>query len=815
MFAALAQDLRHALRHLQRSSAFVTCAVVTLALGIGATTAMLTLFNAIVLRPLAIADPHGLIGISGRGPQDQLRPTPVAVVPHLEPSPLGLVCAYNGGAPLAVEVAGTPAQAVGVLMTERCLAAFGVAPILGRVFTADEAPVGKPGRHVALIGHAFWTRMFGANPDVLGTTLRAEGVTFSIIGVLPPGFGGLHADFGGDVFAPFDTIFASTPARPSSASHILGRLRPGVSLAQATAQVEAQWPTALEAATPTTLPPPMRAMMQDAHPRVERIGSGTSFYRSQYGRPLTMVVVLTAVLLLLACINLGGLLLSRLAARESELAIRKALGGSRWRIGQQVVVESLLLSLGGTLLAIPVASAVVAVFATYLPAATFPRAVAFTPDPMVFAATALVGVLTGLLISVLPVRIANGSREVVQSTGDRTIASATSRWARGLLVSQVALSFVLLADAGLLVRSFAMLQRVDLGLRMDHVLSIQALPVPDGYANIDNASYYPALWERLVAVPGVRSVGFSKMFPRLSFDMPTEPVAFAGEPESGAGGVMETVSPGFFEAVGIPLLRGRLLTWADDADAPHVGLVSESLERALVDGGDVVGRRIRLGQMPINQDVVIVGIVRNATLGNPRQADIPVLYRPALQAGGRYPNSPNIAIAIDGDVASVVAGVRRVFRDAGREYPHRIEPLADALAEAPASERMSATLAAAMGGLAVLLAAIGLYGLLAYAVVRRTREIGVRMAVGADPRSVIRMVIGEGLLITLAGVAIGLPLALVAARALRTLMFGIAEFDLTTFAVTMAIFAAVGLAAGFVPARRAARLDPTVALRAE
>jgi predicted permease len=814
MLDGLRQDVKYAVRHLQRSPGFAATALLTLALGIGANAGMFTILNAVVLRPLAISDPDGLIGISGRGPEGQLRLTPIPALDELADGPLQPLCGYNGGVVLAVEADGAPTQAVGALMTSECLSVFRVVPILGRPLHHADTPLHAPGNRVALISHAFWSRMFGSAPDAVGRTIKTEGVELEVIGVLPPGFGGLHADSAVEIFAPFDTISPARPGRRPGASHLLGRLRPGVTLEQASAELDARWPAVLDVILPDTLSTSERQTIGSARPRVERIGTGISFYRDIYARPLTIILGLTGILLLLACLNLGALLLSRLSARNAELSIRQALGASRWRVSRQMLVESLLLSMAGTALAAPVAFAVIRLLASRLPISLVERSVAFTPDAIVFAATALSGLTTGVLMGILPIWIASRREAMARSGSTRTIAGSTSRLARGLLVLQVALSVVMLVSAGLLTRSLYLLQHTDMGVRTEHILTVRAMPLPNGYVGIDNASYYPALIERLRALPGVRSVGLARMFPRMILPLTGSPTSLLDEPNRSVDALKESVSPEFFETVGISLLQGRPLSWTDTAASQQVALVSESLARRLAPNRDIVGRRITHGNAPTDQEVLVVGVVANATMGNPRQADMAVLYRPLLQAG-QFANYPSVQLEVAGDPASITDGVRRAFSEGGREYAHSIDDVSAVLEHSPSSERMSATLAGMMAVLAVLLAGIGLYGLLAYAIVRRTREIGIRLAVGASPSGVVRVVLSESLGLTLAGLAIGLPAALLAARVLRTLMFGITETDPLTLVVTVAVFACVGFGAGFIPAMRAASVDPIVALRTE
>jgi predicted permease len=813
---AVSYDIRQALRHLRRSPGFAAAAIFILAFGIGANTALFSVLNALVLRPLPIRDPHGLIGVSGRGPAGEFRLTLIPAVDELtrNEGPLQHVCAYNGGVVLAVEANGIPSQAIGALVTGQCFEAFGVAPILGRPIVNADAPLLGKAEPVAVISHRFWTRMFGANLDAIGKRLRTVGVDLTVIGVLPPGFGGLHADAGVDVFAPFNSMLSPPSGdRPPGASHILGRLRPGITLEQAAARLSVLWPGLLEA-VPASLPASERAELLDARPMVERIGMGLSPIRDRYARPLTIIMGLTSILLLLACVNLGGLLLARLAARGSELAVRVALGGSRQRIAQQMLLEGLALSLAGAALAVPLAFAFVVLLASLLPSGLVERTMTFTPDLRVLGATAIVGVSAGILTSALPIWISVRREASMQSMWDRTVAGSMRRWTRGLLVAEVALSVVMLVGSLLLVRSLYLLQRVDHGVRREGVLVVQVMPLPNAYRDIDNASYYPALLDELAALPGVRSVGFGRAFPRLSGVSPTQPIAFVGDPTGEVRAVLETVSPGFFETLGIPLVSGRLPSWTDNAKTPQVAVISESVASALALGGGVIGRRVRFGSNRIHQDVMLVGVVRDATMGNPRQPRVPVFYRPALQTGG-FANYPNVVIAAEGNLSAVAERIRNVLQRAGREYAHDISTLDSLLTRAPATERMSATLAGAAALLAVALAFIGVHGLLAYMVSRRRREIGVRVAVGASAGAVLRMMLREGLVLTLVGLAIGLPAAWLSARVLRTLLFGVSEADTLTFGATAAFFLLLGIAAGLNPARRATAVDPVVALRAD
>ncbi|MDP2321151.1 MAG: ADOP family duplicated permease [Acidobacteriota bacterium] len=810
------QDVRQAVRHLLRSPAFAVTALIILSLGIGTNSAMFSLMNALVLRPLPIKDPQSLIGVSGRNTEQQLRLTPIPAVDVLERTdgPLEDLCGYNGGVVLAVESRGAIAHTIGALVTGRCFRTFGVPPILGRVIDEADAPLQSAGNRVAVISHRLWLRLFARDASAIGQSLRLEGGELLVIGVMPEGFSGLHADSGVDIFTPFDTIFPARTDRRPGASHLIGRLRPGTTFEAAASQLTAQWSSLLEQVVPATLGAAERESLLRARPRVERIGTGISFYRDRYARPATLMFGLTAILMLLACVNLGGLSLARAIERGPELATRLALGGSRWRVSRQMLVESLALSIAGSALAVPVAFAIVALIVSFMPGTFVDPIRPFTPDSRTIAVTLAAGVLAGFVIGVLPIWLAGPGR-ALNPGGNRTIARSTGNWTRGLVVIQVGLSVVMVVGAGLLARSLYLLQQVDPGVRAEGVIVVRLTPLPDGYRGIDNASYYPDLVDRIAALTGVQSVGYGRVFPRLAVDTPGESIAFAGREYEEMRAMWEVASPTFFDTLDIPLLRGRAGTWADNAESRAVAVVSERLARTLTPDGDVIGRRVRYGINPLNQDVEIVGVVRNATMGNPRRTDMPMIYRPPLQVG-LTANYPSLVIRVDERLRSaVITGVRQAVDLGGREFVQDVSALDDLLARAPSSERMSATLAGTLAALAVVLSFAGIFGLLAYSVTRRTREIGVRAAVGAEPSTVLRMVMREGLVLTTLGVVIGLPAAYAGSRVLGFLTFGITPTDPTTFGAAVVLFVAIGVAAGIVPARRAARIDPAVALRLE
>ena len=816
MVDALIQDIRYAFRHLVRSPGFAIASILTLALGIGANTAMFSALNALVLRSLPISDPASLVGVSAVNSRGQSRLTLITAIDVLEQErgPLTSYCAYSTPPVIAVEANGISSQAAIEFVTDGCLPMLGIQPILGRHFTREEAA--PPGRaaNVALIGYQYWERMFGADPNAVGRTLRTEGGDIAIIGVLPRGFSGLQVDTTVDVMAPWGTIIANPPNRAPGTSQLLARLQKGSTIEQARAHLSARWPAVLDAIVPAALPNSVQRDFKDVTVRVQPFGRGMSNLRDRYSRPLTIILGLTGLLLALACINVGGLLLSRLSARRPELAMRRALGASRARLLQQLMAESVIIGLAGAACAIPLAWATAAALSRMLPTGLLDRFVSLMPDMRVLAMTTLVGAGIGVLMNILPVALIFKRPSTVATT-DRTIAHSTSWSGRAIVVAQVSISIVLLVGATLLARSLYRLMQIDVGFNTEHIVQVRVMPVPGGYRKFDEAAYYPMLVERLSALPGVNSVGYARVFSQLVDDGASrQPVAFVGAPDGDATAVFDITSPGLFEMLGIRLIEGRLTNWSDNAKSRPVAVVTESLARALDLSGRVVGRHMRFGSDPARKDIEIVGVVANSSVGSLRSTAPPVMYRPALQEG-RFGFYPLVFIAAQGDLSTIAEPVRQTIRAMGREYVHEIVPLRQRLLRSAAGERLSATLSIVIAAIAVLLAFVGIYALLAYTVSRRTREIGIRVAIGAAPRDVLGMVVREAVVLTTVGVAIGIPLAVAASGLVASLLFGVSRSDPMTLIACAVFFILLGVAAGLQPARRALGVQPMEALRSE
>jgi len=496
------------------------------------------------------------------------------------------------------------------------------------------------------------------------------------------------------------------------------------------------------------------------------------------------------------------------------MGIRLALGSSGGRLAQQMLLEGALLSTIGALLGVPLAFAFVRMLISYIPNPLVDNSLDFSIDSRVLMVTMAFAIMSAAIMTALPIGVTWRQRRRLLAITDRTVLSSTGRWARAILVVQVALSMVMLTGAGLLSRSLSQLYSVNPGVRTENMLVLRLMPLPNAYGTLNNAVYYPALLDEIRSLPSVRSVGLARSFPRNVSEMVGQPIALSEPAAPEVRAQLESASPAYFETLGVPLLQGRLPLWTDTTATQQVAVVSDSLARKLDPHGDVVGRHVRFGTNRADQDIAIVGVVGNMSLGNLRQTEFPIFFRPTLQVG-LFANYPNIIVATDADPMAIAPAITAIVKQSGREYVHNVNTLQAIFRDAPSNERMSTMLAGILAALAVALAVIGIYSLLAYGVARRAREIGVRMALGATRRSIIAMVVREGLVVTLIGVVCGAPAAVAAATLLRSLLFGLAPGNPVVLISVALAFVALGAAAGIIPALRAARIAPATALRTE
>ena len=819
MWDALWVDTRYSLRGLRRSPGFTLVVILTVAMATGATITIGSLVNAIVLRTVSARDPAQLVSISAtniRTTQPGYLYADTFVAYRTAQRSFSAMSMYSGGGLLRVEARGATSDGVVEGVTPEYFDVLGARIAAGRFFT-DADNIAFP---VAVASERFRRRAFPDNATVVGETARLNGKPVTIVGVTAPGFDGLQFDGGADLFLPITVLrsISGDPTRPLRSINIVGRLAPGATVAQARAELLARWPAVQGATLPASLSAAELQGLRSHRMEVESLASGFSGLRLQYGASLVVLVALTGVLLAIGCVNLAGLLLARSLTRRHQVAVRLALGASRGRIAQQILIDGVFLALAGLVAALPFAWWTTRVFtATVSIARGTPMLQTLTPDARVLGVATLVTLVIGVVIGILPAWRAVSGRMADGLRPGRAIAGTLGRSGRLLLVAQVALSMVLLVGAGLFTGTLSRLRANDGSVHTRRVVWTRLARTPGDRAPIDRA-YLQSLLQQLAEIPGADAAALSMYFPAyLGYPglLPTDHYARAELVTSTeVSGLTEFVSPGFFDTFNIPRLRGRDFTWRDDADAPPVVMISESLAHSLFTDHEAIGHRLRMSSGPATKEFEIIGIAADAAIGKIREPRQPVVFRPILQEPARA-QSPIAHVRVTGDLKTVRDGYVRVVESQGRHFVRAVFTLEEWVDHALLQERLTAGLSTFAGVMTVVLACIGVYGVLAYAVTSRIREIGVRLALGATRAKIARMIVREGLAIAVPGVVVGVPCALAGARLVRSQLYGVGPNDPSTIVGASATFVLTVLAASLVPALRASKTDPMEALRQE
>jgi putative ABC transport system permease protein len=835
------QDIVSALRSFRQAPVFTAVAIVSLTLAIGANTAILGLLNALVLRELPVRDPQQLVQVSSIAPNATYE-AGVTFAMYREflrrQQVFASVIGWSSDGVRGITLDRDQTHGAITLASGNFHAELGIAALHGRMLDAGDVGDSTltPSR-VAVIGYTFWQQHFGGDPAAIGRTVRVEDEPFTIVGIAPQGFTGLGLTIEPDVTLPLTAspIINHTPivglaTSASSFVRMTGRLKPGVSVEQARAAIEAMWPALKADMVPSTYASRQRDRFLGSRVVVASIATGYEpQLRARFTRPLAIVLGIALLVLVIACVNLASLMLARASARMHDVGVRLALGASRWRIARSLIVEGLLLAaIGaacGSWFAYASSYALMRqIFAEYV----IPASLNVAPDARLLALTALLACLAGMLFSVVPAWRAarQDSSRLLQQGGGRTIGG-TGRTGRVLVGVQIALSLMLLTNAGLLVRTLQEIRAVHSGMRAEDVFV--AYPGPragGGYAGVDNDTYYPRVIERLQAIPGVSRVAISLFKPAgggVGGGERISPIASAAD-SAATMSLFTSISPGFFQVLGIGVTGGRDFSWDDNSRGRRVAIISDTLARQMFPRGDAVGQHVRVGVLPRRQDLEVVGVVADAHVYDLKDSNVSAIYVPALQE----PESVNYkcfvirthAGAADGAGAAggargSLAAINAVLDGFGYERASNAQTLAYITDRALLQERITAALAAFFGGLALLLGAIGLYGLMSYDVTRRRREIGIRVALGAVPAGIVRAILREGLVVAVTGVAVGSIGSLVSSRLVASLLFGVTTRDPMTFAGAAVVLVAVAIVACVLPARRASRIEPTIALRAE
>jgi predicted permease len=819
---SLRQDVRYGMRLIKQRPGFAAVTVITLALGIGANTAIFSLLDALVLRNLSVWRPDRLVEVAGIYRNGAQVPFSFPVFQQLQENQrvFSNLFGWTTASRYNVEVEGTLFLGGVRGVTGNYYSALGAAPLLGR-FIGPEDAASSPGAPVAVIGYEFWERRFGRDPAVIGKLIRIEGAPFTIVGVSRKWFMGMTPGAPPEITVP---VTAGPFADLSTNRALLwifatGRLKDGFTIEQARAQLRSFWPEALVATAPTALPGQRLQSWLNMRLDMNSAARGLNDdLRRHFERPLQVLMGLAGLILLVACVNLANLTLARVVARSREMCVRVALGATRLQIVRQLLTENILLSSAGALLALAFASWGGHMLAAMIgEGADTPVILDLRPDWRVFCFAVLAAVGTGVLIVLAPAWHMSRQKpaDVLRADG-RTLASGTGRLSKLLIVTQIALSLVLLFGAGLLLQTFERLRSFDPQFQRKSVIQVSLNPRPEGFKDVDTNTYRKQLVDAVATLPGVVAASFADLDIPAGDTVWTDTVSLAAV-DSGADATrvarLVTVSPGFFQTLGIPIISGRSFDWTDDERHPRVAIIDRNLARRLLPSGDALGTRVRFGVQPELQELQVVGVTRSARLINLRDPDALVIYIPSPQQP-RFSESGNLFVRVE-NTAGIARAVQNEIQSHGHEYSISAKTLEEASDQTLVEERATAMLSSLFGALALSLASIGLFGLMSYTVTRRTREIGIRMALGSQRTAILRLVMRESLLLSVAGLLIGAPCAIAATRLIAHMLFGITPGDPLTFAVAASLLLAVGAVAGYWPARRATRIDPMVALRCE
>jgi putative ABC transport system permease protein len=820
----LLQDLRYGARQLRTNPGFTAVAVLSLALGIGANSAIFQLIDAVRLRALPVHDPQSLAYLdfapkSNRSGWFSTRSARFTYTMweqlHKSAEPFSDLIAWSTDR-FNLSPGGEARWAESMYVSGNFFRVLGVQPILGRTFSAedDQADCGAPG---AVISSGFWEREFGGDPGALGRTLTLDGRRFPVIGVTSPSFFGVEVGRRFDVAVP---LCADMQKRRDLKDawwlSAIGRLKPGWTVERADAYIKTVSPSFMEATMSPKYRPEMAQRFLKNKLAVTPGAAGVSGLRRQFGDPLWLLLAATGLVLLIACANVANLLLARASVRERELAIRQAIGASRGRLITQLLSESLLLAFLGTVLGVAFARILSQSLVAFLSTERNPVFVGLGVDLRMIGFTAGVATLCCLIFGLLPaIRATRAAPVTAMRAAGRGLSSGRERFAlrRFLVTAQVALSLVLLVGALLFAGSLRKLLAVDAGFQADGLVAVSTDLRVGHYSEERLKAVSRELEERIQKASGVTSAGQVLLIP-ISGGGWDENVLSDKPDAKPKDCFFNVVGPGYLRTMGITLLAGRDLDDRDRGGAPKVAVVNEEFAKQVFGGGNPVGRVFRVQGSAGEPDrpYQVVGLIRNAKYYELREDPLPTAYWPAGQAE-KSSDGPNFMARINGPARPALDSIKSAIAAVNPGAVIEFRPMSAQLKDSLALDRLMAALAVAFGVLAGVLAAIGLYGVIAYMVARRRNEIGVRIALGAGRGTVIGLVMREAAVLLVAGIVVGTGLSLWATRAARTLLFGLKPNDPATFVGAIALLALVALVASYAPALRAARVEPMQALR--
>jgi putative ABC transport system permease protein len=802
-------DIQYAIRNIGKKPFFYAIVILTLALGIGANAAIFTVVNAVLLRPLPFPQPDRLMMLWTYNPRQGFDKD-VGTYPNFQDwkRASGSFDRMSGvfGASMTLTGNGDPAQLTGLRVTPEFFETMGVSPAIGRPFTAANGQPG--GERVVILAHGLWTRRFGADPSVVGRSILLNGVSHEVLGVMPASFSPTEDAEYWVPLAPVGQFEELFRARGSYWLTIIGRLKPGITRQAAQSEMDA-----------------IAARLEKEYPVNAGIGIRlVPMHEELVGdvkRPLLILLGAVSFVLLIACTNVANLLLTRAASRQRELAIRTALGAARSRLLRQLLTESLVLAVAGGIAGLGLAYWTIDVLRWLAPAA-LPRLSTVAIDGWVLAYAAFAAVLTSLLVGMVPALHASrrqSSADLKEGGRGGSDGTRGRRLRTALAVTELAIALVLLVGAGLLIRSFIALSNQNPGFAKGVLTLRIQLPQAKYPEPARITGFHEQLIERLATLPGVESAaaGTSLLLSRLPN---SASINIAGRPPLPAGAKnspvpYDSVTPEFFSTLQIPLRRGRMFTLADGPQTQAVAIVNESFVRRFFPGEDPLGRRVTFGdtERPDTQWQTIVGVVADTKRGGFDREPWAEIYFPMRQAPERRVFA---FIRTAGDPARLVSAARAAVWSIDRDQPiAAVRTVPELFAQQEANRRFTTLLLGLFATVAVVLAVVGIYGVIAYSTAQRTQEIGIRMALGADRGTVVRMVLAGGLRIAATGLALGVLGALALTQVLSSLLFGVSARDPLTFVLVPATLLLVSLAACWIPARRAMRVNPVIALRGE
>jgi predicted permease len=827
---SLLQDLRYGFRQLRRNPGFTAVAILTLALGIGANSSIFSAIDAVMLKLLPVPHPEQLVLLQWQSPHEVTDYLPYPTFDQLRKQDqvfTGLVAFH--GIQLATRRGREPGLAGGQLVSGNYFSVLGVKALVGRTFTSedDRAPGADP---LAVISYRYWENRFGRSPTVVGSSIELNGTPFTIIGVMPPAFFGISVGDLPDVWIPLMMQAQVMDGRsvlndPKSWwLQVMARRKTGISGQQALAAINVLYQRYARQQAGARLSP--EAERELAHERIALLpaGRGLSTLRDRLSEPLIVLMILVGLVLLVACANIASLILARATARQRELAVRVALGAGRLRLFRQLLTESLLLASLGGVLGVLFARWGDDLLLALLSGAGTPVALGLHLNSAVFIFTACIALLTGFLFGTAPSWQAAhvDLSSVIKASARGLTATGTRRprWTlrKLLVVGEVAMALLLVAGAGMLVRSLQKLKDVNPGFNQNGVLLVSTDPTLIGYGGSRLVNFYRQVTLAVSGLPGVRSVSLSALPPMTDAQWRTGIFVQGHIPgaHEKTTARLNFVGPRFLRTLGIPLLQGREFTPRDNAAAPKVAIINQTMARFYFGSQPAVGKRLSFIS-PERDEIEIIGVAGDAKYNSLRETTPHMVYVP-------YPQTPSASLAYGmilevrtgGNPGAAAGAVRQAIRGIDSHVPILgFTTLAEQVSESLAQEHLIARMAALFGLLAVLLASIGLYGVMMYTVSRRTGEIGIRMALGARRTQVLWMVLREALQLVLLGAALGVPLAIAFARLISNQLYGISPADPITIAGSASLLAGIALLASYIPARRAANVDPIVALRDE